>query len=126
MKFYSKSKHLVLSIGDEILKFKDAGGIGVFETEDKELIEKLKKHPDNKIKGVGSFFASPVSGSGKKSHIIEGARGSRTEEVADLKALFKKYDALKGEIVKVDGGFRADATEEQKVEYAKLKAEIGL
>jgi len=125
MKFYSKSKHLVLSIGDEILKFRDMGGVGVFETEDKELIGKLKEHPDNKIKGVGSFFASPISG-GKKSHIIEGARGSRTEEVTDLKALFKKYDALKDEIVKVDGDFRADATEEQKAEYIKLKAEIGL
>jgi len=125
MKFYSKSKHLVLSIGDEILKFRDMGGVGVFETEDKELIGKLKEHPGNKIKGVGSFFASPING-GKKSHIIEGARGSRTEEVTDLKALFKKYDALKDEIVKVDGDFRADATEEQKAEYIKLKAEIGL
>jgi hypothetical protein len=121
-KFVSKSKNLKLTIGDKLIEFVDLGGYGVLETNDEELIEKLKSHPDFKISGIGAFTIGSLPKS--SSNVVQGARGYREGE--DLKKLFKEYDTLKTEIVTVSGDFRKGVTEDQKIKFEKLKLEIGL
>lgn len=124
MQFYSKHRKLVIAINDKVIKFTPFGAGGSYNTEDEEVIELLKNHHLYNSNGYGSFTAHVIGD--KKSNIIKGQRGSRGEDVEDIKSNFKEYDTLKSEIIKVDGSFRKDADEDKIIRFNELKEKLGL
>lgn len=62
-----------------LVKFLPSGPIGVFNTNDKSLIKKLKAHAKFNFNGPGSFQSTAPAGSKQKVGVRKGTRGSITE-----------------------------------------------
>ena len=116
-----------------LCSFRSSGLIGTYETKDEEVIELLKAHPFFGKSQLGGFTAK-VMDRGTKDNIVKGQQGYRESEAeADaekekikLKADYKKFDALKDEILKVDKTYRKDASEKDIAKYEMLKEQLGL
>ena len=128
MRFVSKNGGLQIGLKSGVMvDFTNMNGVGVLETEDKDVIKELKAHPYYGASNSVISFASGDIPNADDSNIVNGARGYReTQGGKDYKALYKEFDKLKSEIVKVDGTYRADAVKESVAKYESLKLELGL
>lgn len=125
-KFISKHGNLIVQQSAKtILKFVKQGGIGVYETEDKKTIEFLRNHKDFNKQTKGGFaeYKSGLIDYGTKE-VVKGVRAGATATEIGLKEKVQRYEELKEKIVKVNGDFRKDASDEQIAEYKALEQEI--
>ena len=147
--FISKYQELKVWGRDEKLKpirlasFTPIGNkMGGFSTDDTELVEALKNHPDH---GKGFHVIKDKMPHFENEHIIKGAVTSikaqefeaqkknleeeNKLELAKMKAeqskKYIRFGELTAKLLKNDGSYRADATDELKAEYEQLKKEIG-
>jgi len=127
MDYISKYTNYELHLKSGTAFFRKEGALGIFSTDNPELIEELESLDEFNSQKVGGFFrksGTPVS----QSNVVAGTRGGGTAEQVGMKdalrTVFKEYEDLKAEIVKADGDFRKDATEEQKGRFLELKAII--
>lgn len=141
------SKYAQLGVWNGKEKLAEFAGMigkkGMFSTNDPELVEKLKKHPDfgkgfNILSGTMPKFEDEFIKKGaatsSDSQQIEAIKKNLEAEnelklqVAkeELGQKFMRYGQLKQMLLKNDGTYRADATDELKAEYEQLKNEIGV
>ncbi len=142
MIFYSRHKKLKVALlmpteKDEknmfLCAFRSSGLIGTYETKDEKVIELLQAHSLFGKSQLGGFTAK-VMDNGTKGNIVKGQQGYRESEAEanaekekiKLKADYKKFDALKDEILKVDKTYRKDASEKDIAKYEMLKEQLGL
>lgn len=102
--------------------FTPNGGVGVFTTTDEKLVEKLRNHPE-----FGKKFVE-LGVKNQSSNINSEVRSSEShpesKEQIDPKK-FIEFGKLQATLLKKDGTFRADASEEDKERYNQLKQELG-
>ena len=110
MDFYSKSRNLVIALGSRLIEFRN----GKYSTDDKAIIEKLKKHKRYNTGGVGAFFGEPQQIS--QPEVIHGTRGAQTKEVAEYAKLFAE--------VVTEGRFKKNASKEKIEAFKSLYKEI--
>jgi len=114
-------------IGSEleyIVKFEPIGSMGKFTTNDNELAEKLRKHSE-----FGKRFMEIGLNAKENPKIIDGIRSSETrtelgKEPFDPQKLIE-FGKLQATLLKSDGTYRKDASEENKLKYESLKQELG-
>jgi hypothetical protein len=93
--------------------------------EGKLTVERAKKHRDFVVDTSDDFY------NGLKFRIIDKIPTSKTGATivkvldVDQKNKTKRFGFLEGSILKTDGSYRADATEEEIAEYESLKKEVG-
>lgn len=139
-------RYQVWKDGEKLAQFEDiGGGYGGFNTNDEELINKLKsigsfgqhffcledegKLPNfyrtNTHVGPMTSLHREVDEEKLKANAKAEAQLEAARRLAELKPKIKKLGELEGKWLKNDGDFRADAPDDVKVEYNKLKQEIG-
>ena len=101
-------------------KFTPIGAIGSFQTEDEQLVEKLRTHPDYGRRFVENALPKKV-----ESNIITDIRSAATRPVLSDDKLIR-FGELKAKLLKQDGSFRKDASSEEQEEYINLKQELGV
>lgn len=107
-----------------IVKFEPIGAVGRFSTNDEKLAEKLRTHPE-----FGKRFVELGFRAKEENRIIEGVRSSATQpelgkEEFDPKELIE-FGKLQVKLLKSDGTFRKDASEEDINKYNQLKQKLG-
>jgi len=107
-----------------IVQFTPVGAVGQFITDDEELANKLRQHPDYNTK----FMEIGVLKETIKSNVIQGIRSSETrpelgQEHIDPKE-FVEYGELKAKLLKNDGSYRKDASEVDIKRFEELKSKI--
>ncbi|MCZ2268476.1 MAG: hypothetical protein LC124_06440 [Ignavibacteriales bacterium] len=107
-----------------IVKFEPIGSMGRYTTTDDTLAEKLRKHPD-----FGRRFMEIGINVKENPHIVQGIRSSEThpeigKEPLDPQKLIE-FGKLQATLLKADGTYRKDASEENKLKYEALKKELG-
>jgi len=125
-KYYSKHRELQIQIGRKIIKFRPEGAAGVFETDDEKIIKALESNPHFNKDNQGGFFKGSVHSS--QTNVVHGTRGALMhepkEDKNELINLFKEYEKLKAEVLKVNGEFKTDVTDELKAKFNELKMRI--
>ena len=99
-------------------KFTPIGLVGRFATDSDELADKLRKHPD-----FGKRFME--IGIQPTSHVVEGIRSSESHPVLSDDKLIE-FGRLQATLLKKDGSYRKDASDEDKQQYELLKQELGV
>jgi len=128
--FTSPNRKLTLlgrPIGKELeykINFEPIGAVGRFSTNDEQLAEKLRSHPE-----FGKRFVELGFRPKEENKIIEGVRSSATQpelnkEQFDPQKLIE-FGRLQARLLKSDGNFRKDASEEDINKYNQLKQELG-
>jgi len=105
--------------------FQPIGSMGRFTTDDEELAKKLREHPS-----FGKRFMEIGVQVKENPHIVQGIRSSEThpdlgQEKFDPQKLIE-FGRLQATLLKADGTYRKDASEENKLKYEELKKEIGV
>jgi hypothetical protein len=106
------------------VNFQPVGAMGRFITEDEELAKKLREHPS-----FGKMFMEIGLTAKENPHIVEGIRNSEShpklgeDKVFDPEKLIK-FGRLQATLLKNDGTYRKDASQENIEEYEKLKLEL--
>ena len=93
--------------------------LGVFRTENQEIIDSLRNHKDYGKKIV-------EKGLPKQSNVIQGTRTAGTQPVFDKDQKLIRFGKLEAQLLKKDGTFRKDASLENQEEYNSLKQELGV
>lgn len=111
-------------IPEYIVKFQPIGSMGKFTTEDETLVEKLRSRPD-----FGKRFMEIGVQAKENPSIVQGIRSSENhpelgKEELDPKKLIE-FGKLQATLLKADGTYRKDASEENKLKYEALKKELG-
>ena len=106
------------------VNFKPIGAMGKFATEDEELAKKLREHPE-----FGKKFMEIGLTATENPNIVHGIRSSETSPVLGESKNFDpqkliEFGRLQATLLKNDGSFRRDASEENKLKYEQLKKEI--
>lgn len=106
------------------VKFEPMGTMGRFTTTDEKLAEKLRAHPD-----FGKRFMEIGLNAKENPKIVNGIRSSETKpelgkEPIDPQELIE-FGRLQATLLKADGTYRKDATEENKLKYETLKQKLG-
>ena len=97
---------------------------GRFTTDDQELIEKLKNHS---AYGTGRNKFTMINTIPKpKGNVIQGIRSGGTQPVFDEKEKLIRLGALRAKLLKKDGSFRKDASEEEINELKSIQEELGV
>lgn len=107
-----------------IVNFTPIGSMGRFITEDEELAKELRGHPD-----FGKRFMEIGITAKENPNIVSGLRSSETKpelgkEPIDPQQLIV-FGGLQATLLKKDGSYRKDASEEQIKQYEELKKELG-
>jgi len=107
-----------------IVNFTPIGSMGRFYTEDEELAVKLREHPS-----FGKRFMEIGITAKENPNIVKGIRSSETKpelgkEPIDPNKLIA-FGALQATLLKKDGSYRKDASQEQITQYEELKKELG-
>lgn len=104
-------------------KFVRNGSVGIFITEDEQLAEKLRQHPE-----FNKRFTEMGKPPKSESNVIEGVRSSATQPELGKEKIdpqkFIRFGVLHNKLLKKDGTYRADCTPEEKSEYEQLKSEL--
>ena len=105
-------------------QFEPIGRSGRYFTDDAELAEKLRKHPD-----FGKKFMELGITAKENPMIVKGIRGSADKpelgkEPLDSQKLIQ-FGSLQATLLKKDGTFRKDASPEDIEKYNLLKQELG-
>lgn len=106
-----------------MVEFSKAGSTGSYITKDEELVKKLRGHPD-----FGKRFMEIGLNARENPNIVQGLRSSATstesgKEPLDPEKLIK-FGMLQATLLKKDGSYRKDASEEDKSKYEQLKKEL--
>lgn len=139
--FISSPKHKGLRIFDhskQLAKFESQGEYGLFTTDDPQLAKRLEGNPQF---GKTFYKAGGKMPKFAQQHISHGAPiNDVKQEAIDKGAIRKEVEKsfnenlipktrrlgfLEAAILKKDGSFRGDATEEQIEEYKQLKKDLG-
>lgn len=107
-----------------IVRFEPIGAMGRFSTNDEELASKLRQHPE-----FGKRFMEIGITAKENPSIVSGVRSSETKpelgkEPIDPQKLIE-FGRLQATLLKADGTYRKDASEENKLKYEALKEELG-
>lgn len=109
---------------DYVVHFLPVGGVGQFTTEDEKLAEKLRNHPDFNKK-----FTEIGLGLKAKSNVVDGVRSSATQGEVGKEAIdpqeYINFGVLKNKLLKNDGSYRKDASEDEIKQYETLKQKLG-
>ena len=110
-------------VPEYIVNFNPIGTMGRFQTEDEELASKLRSHPD-----FGKRFMEIGITAKENPSIVVGLRSSETKpelgkEPIDPQKLIE-FGGLQATLLKKDGSYRKDASEEQIKQYEQLKKEL--
>jgi hypothetical protein len=112
------------NVPEYIVNFTPIGSMGKFNTEDEELAQKLRAHPS-----FGRKFMEIGVSAKENPNIVKGVRSSETkpelgqEPVSPEKLI--AFGGLQATLLKKDGTYRKDASEEQIKQYEELKKELG-
>jgi len=125
--FISSPKQRALRLlsdeGKTLAKFHKMGAEhGIFETDSEEVVERLREHKLN-----GTAF-NEWTGEGKPTFKNNGNIGQGAITSGGNKAQFSKYKELgklEAKLLKTDGSYRADATNEDIEKFENLKKELG-
>ena len=112
-------------IPEYMVHFSPIGTMGKFSTEDEELAQKLRAHPS-----FGKRFMEIGVSAPENPNIVAGLRSSETkpelgQEPANPEKLIA-FGGLQATLLKKDGTYRKDCTEEQIKIYEELKKELGV
>jgi len=108
-----------------IVKFEPMGTMGRFTTNDEELAKKLRSHSE-----FGKRFMEIGINAKENPNVVAGVRSSETKpelgkEPIDSQKLIE-FGGLQATLLKKDGTYRKDASEEQIKQYESLKQELGV
>jgi len=112
-------------IPEYMVRFEPVGAGGSFSTNDEDLVTKLRSHPE-----FGKRFVELGLKPKQKSNIVSGIRSSIShpelgEKKTDPQKLIE-FGKLQATLLKNDGTYRKDASEENKLKYEALKQELGI
>lgn len=107
-----------------IVKFEPNGASGNFSTNDEELAKRLREHPE-----FGKRFVELGAVPKQESNIVSGIRSSLSHPELGEKKEFDpqkliEFGKLQATLLKNDGTYRKDASEENKQRYELLKKEL--
>ena len=109
---------------DYIIPFEPTGSTGIYVTNDEELAKKLRSHPE-----FGKKFMEIGLGAKENPNIISGIRSSTSHpELGEKEQEHSKlieFGKLQATLLKKDGSYRKDASEEDKQRYEVLKQQLG-
>ena len=115
-------------INDEpeyIVNFSPVGSMGRFTTNDEELAVKLREHPE-----FGKRFMEIGLNAQENPKVVKGIRSSETRpelgQVAQDPQKLIELGMLRATLLKKDGSYRKDASEEDQLKYETLKKELGV
>jgi len=105
------------------VEFEPIGSMGRYTTDNAELAEKLRKHPE-----FGKRFMEIGLTAKENPTRVQGIRGSSDKpdlgkEAQDPKKLIR-YGVLQATLLKNSGEYRKDASPESITEYEQLKKEL--
>ena len=109
------------NVGKKIAEF---APLGRFVTEDTELIEKLKANPSYGV-GKGKFIMIDTVPK-PKGNVIQGVRSAGTAVVFDKQEKLIRLGELRARLLKKDGSFRKDASDEDINELKSIQEELGV
>ena len=106
------------------VQFEPIGRVGRFTTTDEKLAKKLREHRD-----FGKKFMELSVNAPENPNLIKGIRSSSThpelgKEPFDSQKLIR-FGELQATLLKKDGSYRKDATQDLIQEYETLKGELG-
>src|SRR5574343_396026 len=112
-------------IPEYMVNFSPIGTMGRFSTDDEELAQKLRTHPS-----FGKRFMEIGVTVKENPNTVAGIRSSETKpelgkEPIDSQKLIE-FGGLQATLLKKDGTFRKDCSEEQIKQYEELKKELGV
>lgn len=115
--------HPIDGVPEYTVKFEPIGSMGRFSTLDKELAEKLRNHPS-----FGKRFMEIGAIAKENPNIVKGLRSSETRpelgiEPVDTQKLIE-FGRLQATLLKKDGTFRKDASEEDRIKFETIKKEL--
>ena len=107
-----------------IAKFEPNGASGRFSTDDEEVAKKLREHPE-----FGKRFVELGGRAKVESNVVSGVRSSLSHPELGEKKEFDpqkliEFGKLQATLLKNDGTYRKDASEENKQRYELLKKEL--
>jgi hypothetical protein len=108
-----------------MVQFSKVGSSGSYTTNDEELAKKLREHPD-----FGKRFMEIGLTSKENPQIVQGLRSSATavelgKEPLDSQKLIQ-LGVYQATLLKKDGSYRKDASQEDVEKYELLKKELGV
>jgi len=105
------------------VRFEPMGTMGRFTTQDEELANKLRAHPS-----FGKRFMEIGVSAKENPNVVSGIRSSETKPELGKEPIdpqkFIEFGKLQATLLKKDGSFRKDASEEQIKQYEQLKSEL--
>jgi hypothetical protein len=108
-----------------IVNFNPVGSMGSYVTNDKDLAMKLREHPE-----FGKRFMEIGISAPENPRIVNGIRSSETRpELGEAKQDPNKlieFGMLRATLLKKDGSYRKDASQEDVEKYELLKKELGV
>lgn len=102
--------------------FTPNGSVGIFTTDNQSLAEKLRNHPEFGKKFVELGVKSQPSNINSEVRSSESHPELGKEQIDPKK--FIEFGKLQATLLKNDGSYRKDATEDQINKYEKLKLEL--
>lgn len=117
-----------VQIGKEMIpefdaKFIRHGAVGHFVTEDEQLAEKLRKHPN-----FGKAFTEMSIPKNLETNVVSGIRSSATQPELGKTEIDKskliRFGVLQNKLLKQDGTYRIAVPKEEIAEYELLKKEL--
>lgn len=105
--------------------FEPIGRVGRYSTNDEELANKLRNHPDfgKRFMELGATaLENPIVAEGIRSSVNQPELGK--EPIDPQKWI--QFGVLQATLLKKDGSFRKDASEEDKIKFEQLKKELGV
>ena len=112
-------------IPEYMVNFTPTGTMGRFSTDDEELAQKLRTHPS-----FGKRFMEIGVTVKENPNMVAGIRSSETKTELGKEPIdpqkFIEFGRLQATLLKTDGSYRKDASEENKQKYESLKQELGV
>ena len=105
-----------------IVKFQPMGRAGRYNTDNEELAAKLRSHPS-----FGKRFMEIGIKAKENPNIVKGIRSSESyPELGKTEAADRliEFGRLQATLLKKDGTYRRDASEEEVLKYEQLKIEL--
>ena len=106
------------------VRFEPMGTMGRFITQDEELANKLRAHPS-----FGKRFMEIGVSAKENPNVVSGIRSSETKTELGKEPIdpqkFIEFGRLQATLLKTNGEYRKDASEEDKLKYEQLKSELG-
>ena len=110
------------NVGERLADFSP---LGTFVTDDEVIIEKLRKHGAYGRNRKGGFIEASLP-KPPKSNAIQGIRSAGEQPIFDKDEKLIRLGTLRAKLLKNDGSFRKDASEEDKKELKELQGELGV